>query len=46
MEGSLKIRIENPLEDAETLVIDGKEFITEIGKRPKIIIKYMVSILV
>ena len=30
-----KIRIENPLEDAETLVIDGKEFITEIGKRPK-----------
>jgi len=29
------LRLENPLEDAETLVLDNNNFITELGKKPQ-----------
>jgi choline kinase len=29
------LRLENPLEDAETLVLDKNNFITELGKKPQ-----------
>ncbi|MBY8200470.1 phosphocholine cytidylyltransferase family protein [Vibrio fluvialis] len=29
------LRLENPLDDAETLVIDGEGYVTELGKKPE-----------